>query len=270
MTGPSNRLWDRYFLVVAVAVAIAAVLADGHSPIRRAIAIGAVAGMAVLYRAAARQRILRDEKSVPLAVACLPFFAVAVACVPLTTWLLFAVIPVLFMLTALRTAIALVAVVNIIPVVVQFQADPDGIAVDLVIAAISTAAGICIGAWITDMSTLSEQRAQLIAELEASRAELARLSRETGAAAERNRLAGEIHDTLAQGLTGIIAQLEAAEHTRHHADTWSRHLAQARALARANLTEARRSVRALRPGSSRRPVCPKRSARWRAPGPRGR
>ena len=64
---------------------------------------------------------------------------------------------------------------------------------------------------------------------------------------ERQRLAGEIHDTLAQGLTGIISQLEAAEHTRDRPDEWSRHLVQARALARSSLTEARRSVRALRP-----------------------
>ena len=60
-------------------------------------------------------------------------------------------------------------------------------------------------------------------------------------------MAGEIHDTLAQGLTGIISQLEAAGHARDHRGDWSRHLAQAAALARSSLTEARRSVRALRP-----------------------
>ena len=61
--------------------------------------------------------------------------------------------------------------------------------------------------------------------LEASMAENAELhaqlvaqAREAGIVEERQRLAGEIHDTLAQGLTGIIAQLEAAEHTRHHPD----------------------------------------------------
>ena len=64
---------------------------------------------------------------------------------------------------------------------------------------------------------------------------------------ERRRLAGEIHDTLAQGLTAIVAQLEAAEQAGHRPDEWSRHLTQARSLARSSLTEARRSVRALRP-----------------------
>jgi signal transduction histidine kinase len=72
-------------------------------------------------------------------------------------------------------------------------------------------------------------------------------AREAGVVEERQRLAGEIHDTLAQGLAGIIAQLEAAEHTRHRPGDCARHLAQARTLARSSLTEARRSVRALRP-----------------------
>ncbi len=46
-------------------------------------------------------------------------------------------------------------------------------------------------------------------------AQLVDQAREAGVVEERQRLAGEIHDTLAQGLTGIIAQLRAAEHTRH-------------------------------------------------------
>jgi signal transduction histidine kinase len=107
----------------------------------------------------------------------------------------------------------------------------------------------------------NEERGRMITELaeanrrlEASMAENAELharlvtqAREAGIVEERQRLAGEIHDTLAQGLTGIVAQLEAAEHNRNHPDTWPRHVARARTLARANLTEARRSVRALRP-----------------------
>jgi signal transduction histidine kinase len=65
---------------------------------------------------------------------------------------------------------------------------------------------------------------------------------------ERTRLAHEIHDTLAQGLTGIVMQLEAADEALADtpADT-RRHMDRARQLARASLAEARRSVRALRP-----------------------
>src|SRR5205085_3184865 len=66
---------------------------------------------------------------------------------------------------------------------------------------------------------------------------------------ERNRMARDIHDTLAQGFTGVIVQLEAAEDamsfgSRKEADN---HLQRAGELARRSLTEARRSVHALRP-----------------------
>jgi signal transduction histidine kinase len=66
---------------------------------------------------------------------------------------------------------------------------------------------------------------------------------------ERNRMARDIHDTLAQGFTGVIVQLEAAEDaiscgSRKDADD---HLHRAGELARRSLSEARRSVHALRP-----------------------
>jgi PAS domain S-box-containing protein len=66
---------------------------------------------------------------------------------------------------------------------------------------------------------------------------------------ERNRMARDIHDTLAQGFTGVIVQLEAAEDAiscgcREEADD---HLHRAGELARRSLSEARRSVHALRP-----------------------
>jgi signal transduction histidine kinase len=66
--------------------------------------------------------------------------------------------------------------------------------------------------------------------------------------AERSRLAREIHDTLAQGFAGIVAQLQAAEHSPDDAAR-SHHTDAALALARDGLAEARRSVRALRPAA---------------------
>jgi signal transduction histidine kinase len=65
---------------------------------------------------------------------------------------------------------------------------------------------------------------------------------------QHNRLAREVHDTLAQGLTGIIVQLQAAQ---HHCTTdpteRAGHVERARHLARECLAQARQSVRSLRP-----------------------
>ena len=72
-------------------------------------------------------------------------------------------------------------------------------------------------------------------------------AREAGVSEERQRLAREIHDTIAQGLAGVVAQLEAA--TQGPPTEQARHLDLARSLARESLGEARRSVEALQPGA---------------------
>jgi signal transduction histidine kinase len=78
---------------------------------------------------------------------------------------------------------------------------------------------------------------------------LFRQTSETAIIAERNRMARDIHDTLAQGLTGIIVQLEAAKAAAGQHDKLgiTTHIERASELARSSLGEARRSVRALRP-----------------------
>ena len=68
--------------------------------------------------------------------------------------------------------------------------------------------------------------------------------------AERTRFARDIHDTLAQGLTGIMMQLNAAEQRLEGNSEQARpHLEKARQLATESLDEARRSVSALRAGA---------------------
>jgi signal transduction histidine kinase len=107
----------------------------------------------------------------------------------------------------------------------------------------------------------AERREQMLAELAEANTKLAAAlrenaglhaqllvqAREAGVLDERQRMAGEIHDILAQGLTGIVTQLEAAAQAAGRPVDWRRHLGQAKQLARDSLTEARRSVQALSP-----------------------
>ncbi len=111
-------------------------------------------------------------------------------------------------------------------------------------------------------SDLSMTRRKIIDELDATNARLSAAleenaalhaqllvqAREAGVRGERERMAREIHDTIAQGLTGIVAQLEAADVAEDDVQVRRRHVDTARALARESLTEARRSVAALAPG----------------------
>ncbi|MFJ6694870.1 sensor histidine kinase [Streptomyces sp. NPDC091272] len=93
----------------------------------------------------------------------------------------------------------------------------------------------------------SERRRELIDELLSTRAELAEAERAAGTLAERERLAREIHDTLAQGLSSIQLLLRAAERALPGEDPALTHIRRAREAAQDNLAEARRFVRALSP-----------------------
>jgi signal transduction histidine kinase len=99
---------------------------------------------------------------------------------------------------------------------------------------------------IADLAEANHRLEEMVAENTGLQAQLLTQAREAGAGDERQRLAREIHDTIAQGLTGIITQLEAAQQTGNEAER-ERRISNAKRLARDSLAEARRSVQALRP-----------------------
>ena len=100
---------------------------------------------------------------------------------------------------------------------------------------------------LTEVSEANRRLEATLAENAGLHEQLVTQAREAGILDERQRMAREIHDTLAQGLTGIITQLQAAEQAADDPDGWRRHFAAATQLARESLSEARRSVDALRP-----------------------
>ncbi|MGW4822322.1 sensor histidine kinase [Streptomyces sp. NPDC004227] len=99
---------------------------------------------------------------------------------------------------------------------------------------------------ITELECTNTALQQALDENAALHAQLLVQAREAGVADERRRLAAEIHDTLAQGLTGIIAQLQVVSNAPD-LDTARIHLERASGLARHSLGEARRSVHNLAP-----------------------
>src|SRR5580658_6836792 len=112
-----------------------------------------------------------------------------------------------------------------------------------------------IGVRFTSRRTFRDEELELAqalanqAMLAVQFARLSEQSRKTAIVEERNRVARDIHDTLAQGFTGVIAQLEAARGamSRKKMAKVSDHLERAGEMARESLHEARRSVQALRP-----------------------
>ena len=126
-----------------------------------------------------------------------------------------------------------------------------------------------IALWLERIIIESATRAELIAALEQAQAELAASERRAGVLAERQRLAHELHDTLAQGFIGIIMRLETAvSHLTPGEQQAIGELEKAVSEARHNLTQVRRVVQNLRPASLEKASLPEALeatvAKWQA------
>lgn len=102
-----------------------------------------------------------------------------------------------------------------------------------------------MGAFISSIIIQSTDRQRLIDDLTRSRANLMRVEREAGRLTERQRLARDIHDTLAQHFTSIIIHLSAAKHS--NPESVQSEVQQAEDAAREGLDEIRRIVWDMQP-----------------------
>jgi signal transduction histidine kinase len=100
---------------------------------------------------------------------------------------------------------------------------------------------------IAQLTETNRRLASAMEENAGLHAQLLAQAREAGVLDERQRMAREIHDTLAQELAALIRQLHAADRVREQPAQWQHHMDQVQMLARRSLSEARRSVQALRP-----------------------
>ena len=111
----------------------------------------------------------------------------------------------------------------------------------LLTAVISFVFAVALGLWISAIAEYADDRARLVAELTAAQAQIEMLSTERGAAAERERLGRDIHDTLAQTLAGLALLSERARRQlgRGEVDAAVETVATVEQLSRDALAEAR-------------------------------
>lgn len=86
----------------------------------------------------------------------------------------------------------------------SFGFDIDSLTEAAIVVVLSLAFSLAMGFWISRMFDVSAERQRLLDELTAAQHTLAALSRDAGVTSERERLAREIHDTIAQDLTGLV------------------------------------------------------------------
>ncbi|THG30975.1 sensor histidine kinase [Naasia lichenicola] len=90
-----------------------------------------------------------------------------------------------------------------------------GYATAAAISLVSVAFSVLMGLWITRITVWGHERGRLLEELTDAQAELAAANREQGIASERERLARELHDTIAQSLTGLVMVAQRASAARN-------------------------------------------------------
>ncbi|MFB9904511.1 sensor histidine kinase [Allokutzneria oryzae] len=248
-------VWDAVFAVFLVLTVVTILLGrdNVHSDKHRAIALlFAIAAWYCLVGRAAMGRKGPRWLGVVYVVGITVLYAPAVAAALDASSIVFVLGPQLFMSVRLGLAAVMILALDLSAVVVLVL---DGelwqtVAAYGIFALMTAFYSVAFGFWLDRTAAENAERERLIAQLESSRAEVARLSHEAGVSAERERLAGEIHDTLAQGFTSIVTLVQAAESEMDSAVDQRlarRHLGLAVRTARENLDEARALVGALTP-----------------------
>ena len=247
-------VWDAAFYGVLTLATVFALVGDHRSPRARLLTV-AVALLLAAWHGWFSRRVPPDEDALRAAlvyVAGIYLLWFVLASTDLAFFfMLWVLYPWTFRLLPMRAgigaALVLTALLTWRELAIPGQSVGDRIA-EASYAVVSAIAGMLLAIWIYRIIRQSAERKQLIEQLTATRRELAAAERQGGVLEERQRLAGEIHDTLAQGFTSIVLQLQAAEAAWAAGSPGARlHLEQARRTASENLAEARRLVWALQP-----------------------
>lgn len=242
-------VWHVVFAVLCALTAVTAVGDDRLTPTGRVVALAGLAVLVVAYLRLGVPALEAEDGAAGLryvgvaAPVTVGLFGLA----PAAGALLAAVFPQVWILLPLRRAVvATVALDVAVTAIALIRTDGRQQAQLgwLVAGAVSLLVAVLFGVWITRVVEQSRQRADLIRELAQARRTVADLDRRAGAAAERERLAADIHDTVAQGLAALVILLEALESRMGSDDPGEvrRLLAQARGTARESLAEARALV----------------------------
>lgn len=246
-------LWDFYVAGLCLAAMVAVVSLNHRFPGNVPVALAALAGIALCVIAFAR-RIIRAGELWPTVVflaTVIGLWIVALWASPVAFTAIPALYPLIFAPLPLSTALVVTTAVNFTPlaiVLITGGIRSPNIGLTVAFTLMGLVAGPVIGLTLMRNVRQRQRLATLVTELQASRAESARLSREAGAAAERERLAREIHDTLAQGFTSIVALSQAVEpELETDPEAARKHVELIRATARENLAEARAMVAELTP-----------------------
>ncbi|MFN8158955.1 MAG: sensor histidine kinase [Candidatus Nanopelagicales bacterium] len=240
--------WHVLFGLMVV-VTSAFLIADGNAWPGLALLLILVVGYVVLAGPGARCGDWRRYAYIALAIGVL---AILTWIDPASLVLLFALYPQCFLLLERRASIVAVVAMTVVWNLELIAMDGWSLqswGIHSVTSIGNIMFALVIGLFIDGLVRESRQRKALLAELHEAQAELAAAEREAGALGERERIARDIHDTLAQGFTSIVMLSQAAEAAAGSGDdaAVAARLTEIQRTARENLAEARALVGAMSP-----------------------
>jgi signal transduction histidine kinase len=204
------RWWHVSVAGALVVVGLLVVTTPVPPPWTTPAALGLLAAFGAYYAVAGRRGLGDPRWATPLIVAVILTVAVGTALSPNVATLQCIAFPMIWALCpggSLRrpilTCVAMAAGVSA-GFWISLGGGVDALVQGLVIEAVSVALGIGIGVWFTTEMRTGDENTRLLAELTAAQGQLAAMHRESGATAERERLARELHDTIAQNLTSLV------------------------------------------------------------------
>lgn len=243
--------WDAFYLLVFVAVLVI-VLVD--TPGSTAAAAAAMAAMIPWYLFVGRPLWTGGRqgrvRAAIYVTGLFALFGVAQSQNPEVWFLAFAISPQFFSFLDSRPATSMGIGLSFLAAALLVYRYPTASAATVAFSVAAAGGGFSLfyGNWVSRIIEQSTERAGIIDQLEATRAELAAAQHEAGRLAERQRLAVDIHDTLAQGFTSVLMLIQAAQTDLDGSHSQAaRHLDLAARTARENLTEVRALVADLAP-----------------------
>lgn len=245
-------LWEFYVAGLCGAAIAAVVLLNERFHANVPVAVAALAGIAACVLAFFRPVVRASQwgwRTVVFLGVVVGLWVLALWGSPAAAVAIPAIYPLFFASLPLPAAVVGITALTVTPLSLMLLSQgvrSPNIAEAVAVTLIGVVAAPVIGIVVVTSMRQRRRLATLVAELAASRANSARLSREAGAAAERERLSREIHDTLAQGFTSIVALAQAVEPELDNDPAAARrHLDLIRATARENLAEARAMLAGL-------------------------
>lgn len=250
------RWWNVMFGVLLLATGVIVQFAGypSRSVLLLVLGLAALGVTYAVFGVRALRRATTGAAATYLSLAWLVFFLMLLIDTQGVAWIVcFGLFPQTWAMLPRWPALVVVTVISAGFIVVRLWSQDfaaDAVAGVVISTVVTYAVSVVLGLFIDRIITEAGSRAAVIDELHRTQAQLATAEHDRGVQGERERLSREIHDTLAQGFTSVLALSRAidAALVRGDVETARDRLALVERTAADNLSEARLIVAELTPG----------------------